>query len=421
MKRFVWLSLLFLLPMSVVFPLDFGLFIDQKGQAENQIETEGAAVSWNPVLAPWFSWDGGQGLSLYFSAALSFKYNYYDDAIDDNDRWEKPLPLPELSRFALSYRPNQDLFVEAGRITYTDAMDFAASGLFDGFRIDWNFSLGDLSAGIWYTGFLYKESAKILMTATDAIDYAEPCDWDNFGAYFASRRALAALRWDIPLGEFHALSLEALAQFDLNGNGETLHSQYGEVLVELLPTSKLGITFGGLFEAMEGEGDFGAALGALARIRADVPGSLNDSFTAGLKFTSGPWNDTFTAFIPLSSSAMGSVFTGILRRAAEQRRFRSSGTLSGLALASAGYAARLHDTLLLDSALRYFIRAFDEDGESAGNYLSGGELWAALSWQPLDDLRLSLGGGVFLPGLGNIYPAGIDPAWKVSAGISLSL
>jgi hypothetical protein len=155
-----------------------------------------------------------------------------------------------------------------------------------------------------------------------------------------------------------------------------------------------------------GEGDFGAAFGGLARIRADVPGSLNDSFTGAFEFASGSWNDTFIAFTTLSSSARGSVFTG---------------TLSGLALVSAGYAARLHRTLALDSALRYFIRTFDEDGETAGNYLYGGELWAALSWQPLDDLRFSLGGGVFLPGLGNIYPDGTDPAWKASAGISLSL
>jgi hypothetical protein len=50
----------------------------------------------------------------------------------------------------------------------------------------------------------------------------------------------------------------------------------------------------------------------------------------------------------------------------------------------------------------------------------GAELWASLVWQPLDDLRLSLGGGLFFPGLGNIYPAD-SGVWKITAALTLSL
>jgi hypothetical protein len=97
--------------------------------------------------------------------------------------------------------------------------------------------------------------------------------------------------------------------------------------------------------------------------------------------------------------------------------------LSGLALISVDYAVRLRRTLFMDSAIRYFMRTFDGSGEAAeheGNTY-GADLWASLAWQPLDDLRFSLGGGLFLPGLGNIYPAGSGAAWKITAGLTLSL
>ncbi|MDR1411690.1 MAG: hypothetical protein LBI91_05765 [Spirochaetaceae bacterium] len=404
MKKFLFaLPALFLLP-GLAFALDFGLLADQK------FEAEGKVLFYNSSLAPWFSWTGDRGLSLYLSGALSFKYSHYDDGIGSNDGWAKPALLPELSRFALQYRPGRNFRIEAGRFAYSDTLGFAASGLFDGLRLEADLAFGSVALGAWYTGFLYRESAKITMTALDMKNYAEPWDWDRFGAYFASRRALASFRWDLPLPGFHTLSLEALAQFDLNNDeglppGEArLHTQYGEIQAELFPSGRLGLGAGALFEAMEnGAGEFAAALGGLLRLKADLPGSLSDSLTATVKFGSGRWNDTFAAFAPLSSFAQGAIFPG---------------TLSGLGLFSADYAARPHRALLLETALRYFARTWD-DPAAPGKYFYGGEFWASLAWQPLDDLRVSLGGGAFFPVLGTINPGG-DPQWKLNAGLTLS-
>jgi hypothetical protein len=398
MKKFLTGLLVLCFSSSIAFSLDFGLLIDQKFELENEF------LSYSPGLIPWLSWDGGSGLSFYLSGALSFKYKRYDDGIDNNDGWSDPALLPELSRFALSYRPNQNLGLEVGRVVYTDALGFAANGLFDGLRVEAGLPYGVITGGLWYTGLLYKETAKIMMSDADMKNYAEPWDWDNMDAYFASRRLLAAVRWDMPFLEFHTLSLEALAQFDLNAETR-LHSQYLEAEAALFPAGKLGLNAGVLFEALEdGEGEFAAALGARLRLRMDLPGFLNDSLAVTMKFTSGQWNDTFTAFTPLSSPTQGDIFPG---------------TLSGLALFSVDYAARFHRTLLLESVLRYFIRTWDDPASPGSLY--GGELWASLAWQPLDDLRLSLGGGVFLPGLGNIDPgSGNDPQWKFAVGLTLS-
>jgi hypothetical protein len=395
MKKFFPFVFLLLLAGRAL-SYDFGLLIEQKVGAENK------AFSYNAAFSPWFSWNGGGAFSLYFSGVFSLKYNYYDDGTSGNDIWRKPLLLPELSRFSLRYRPGPAFRMEAGRMEYTDALGFTASGLFDGFRLQTVLPLGSLIAGMWYTGLLYKETAKVTMSAYDTKNYAEPVD--DPASYLASRRLFGSLRWDMPLLEFHSLSAEVLAQFDLNGEKEILNSQYGEILVELFPGGVLGLGAGVLFEAMEkGENKFSAALGGLLRLTMDVPGSLNDGLRLTVKFGSGEWNDTFTAFTPLGSYVQGEIFPE---------------TISGLGVFSAGYTARLHQTLYLESAFRYFARTFDDPG-AAGKYLYGGELWASVAWQLFDDLRLSLGSGVFLPGLGNIDPGG-DPAWKLSAGLSLS-
>jgi len=394
MKRLLLLPILLVLVVGLAFSLDFGLLVDQKIEAENKL------FSYSPSITPWLSWNGGKGLSVYLSGLLSLEYKKYTD--DDGDSgWGKPALVPELALFNVKYRFNRSASLEAGRIGYTDTLGFAASGLFDGLRLDAALPAGNISAGVFYTGLLHKETALILMTDGDAQKYAEPWD-DKFSAYFASRRALAAFRWGMPVGEANTLTAEILAQFDLTGNDQILHSQYGEIKFDLYPQNKFMITVGALFEALESEEDFSAALGALAGIKTDIPGSLNDRLNVMMKFSSGSWNDNFCAFVPLSSVAQGAVFQG---------------TLSGLALLSANYSVRLHNTVFAEGILRYFISTYDDP--STEGKLYGGELWASLAWQPLNDIRLSLGGGVFVPKLGDAYPDA-DPSWKINAVLSLS-
>ena len=392
--------LLFLLPCLSLWSFDFGLLVDQKFEAE---KSENILFSYTPGFAPWFSWDGGKGLSLYFSGLVSMKYNKSDDGIDENDNWGKPVIIPELTRFSLSYRSGNIFSVELGRISYSDALGLTSYGLFDGLGFRAAMSAGNLSAGVFYTGLLYKETAEITMTASDINAYANPRNLEEFADYFASRRLMASLRWDMPLGEIFALSLETLAQFDLNGREDRLHSQYGEVQLDLF-LNKTGITFGAVFEAMENENqEFAAAIGALARLKTEIPGSLNDGIDLTAKFGSGAWNDTFVAFAPVNSTAQGAVF---------------SGTLPALAVLSAGYNVRFHRTLLADLTLRYFMKTYDDPSEEGSFY--GGEFWASVIWQPLDDIRVNLGGGVFFPRMGNLYPSDTGIMWKINAGLSLS-
>ena len=400
MRRFALVPVLLVLIIGSGFSLDFGLVTDQKVEAEKG-ESRIDHFLYTPSLTPWFSWNGGRGLSVYLSALLSLTYHNYSN--NDVGGWDKPLLLPELSRFALSYR-NPRFAVEAGRIFYTDALGFTAAGLFDGLRFEAALPVGTLSAGAYYTGLLYKETAQILMTEADVVNYAEPWDWDTFSSYFASRRVFGAIRWDMPLSEFNAFSFETVFQFDLNENDQALHTQYAQILFDFFFKNSTRLSAGVLFEAMEREENFAAALGLLVRLGMDIPGSLNDRLQITLECTSGSWNDTFAVFIPISSPAQGMIFPE---------------TTAGLGTASIDYNARISPSLYAGAALRYFTMTYDDP--AVDGYLYGGEFWASLAWQPFEDVRLNLGGGMFFPGLGNVYSSDTGPMWKVRAVLSISL
>jgi len=397
MKRLALFPVLLICAAGFVCSFDFGLLLSQ------EIEVDNNHFTYTPAFTPWFSWNGGRSLSVYVSNKFFFDYNnYYDN--DAASGWARPVFRSELTFTAVSYRINERMSLQAGRIEYADALGFTALGLFDGARFQMGLPLGSINIGAFYTGFLYKETALILMTANDAEEYAKSWGIGNLGAYFASRRFLSAARWDAPLGEIFTLSAEVLAQFDLNDDDQNLHSQYAEVKMVFYPLNTIEVTAGALFEAMQSGGEnFSVAFGFLAGMKMEMPGPLSDFLNVNFKFTSGP-NDNSIAFTPLSCVSQGDVF---------------SGTISGLAFPSADYNVRIHYTLFAEGSLRYFIRTYD-DSTTDGN-LYGGEMWASLAWQPLDDIRLTVGGGVFFPGLGNVYPRGTDPGWKVNAVLALSL
>ncbi|MDR2965954.1 MAG: hypothetical protein LBU88_09280 [Treponema sp.] len=382
MKRLI-IFILLIFSTTLIFSFDFGLLHNQKIEAGNN------EFLYNPDFTPWFSWNNKQGPSLYLSAFLSLKI----------DNGENPVFIPELSRFAFIYRFGNGMSVEAGRIVYSDILGINAGGLFDGLR----FEGSNLSASFLYTGFLYKDTAKIIMSADDAENYSEPWSYDNFDKYFASRRAIANVRYKIPLKEGSSLTAELLCQFDLNDSKQTIHSQYGTLLFDFFPANKLRITAGAILETMQiTDTDFGFAFGGLAQIQTALPTPINDMLSITVKFTTGSGGGV-NAFIPVNSVSQGGAFPG---------------TIGGLALASLNYEARLGPSFFAECTLRYFIRTYNDDS-SPGNFY-GAEIWATAAWQPFDDLRFNLAGGAFFPGMGNIDMYGDVVLWKVFAGITIA-
>ena len=397
MKRPVILTIFLLFITSIAFAVDFGILVNTKIENDNDI------FSFNPGFTPWFSIYNGKGLSFYLSGLLSL--NYTDDH-SGNGSWDNPVSIvPELSRFTVSYRSGQGFIFEAGRTTYTDTLGITASGFFDGARMELHLREGNLSIGAFYTGLLYKETAKIRMTEGDIDNYHSSWNWESFENYFAPKRFLTSLRWNIPIGQANEFSAEVLAQFDVTDNEKKINSQYTMIKAAFYPQNSFMVSSGFVFETKQNEnGEFFFALGALANLRIDLSTKVNSWLGITAKFTTGSSEEISKSFLPVNSVPQGMIFQD---------------SISGLALIGLDYNIKIINNLFADCAFRYFIRTYDAP-LSDGNFY-GGELWASLAWQPLDDVRATFGAGAFFPGLGNAYPADTAAMFKISAGLILSL
>lgn len=398
MKRLLFFLLIGSFTVSS-YAVDFGLLAEQTAELDQD-----TTVSYTARLTPWFSSGINEKVQLYFSGSAVFEY--------EDDTW-RPLPLFELSRFEIIYRPVQGTLIEAGRIRFSDVSGLIASGLFDGLSGELPLGPGRLNLGVYYTGLLYKETAEIAMTAEDLVDYGKTWDWDDLGAYFAPKRAIANATYTIPgiLGPLNNLSLEGIAQLDVSSHDNLLQSQYFEIKYDFFPLQKLEAGLGAILEGVEyADEPFRAAFAGFADTRIYLPGFVNQSISLGAAFSSGNWNQTFGGFTPINGHPRGMVFTP---------------KFSSLAVFTIGHKARLHETLSTDIAARYFMRtdtdSFYVDSDAGSDaYFLGAELFGSVLWAPLDDVSLTLGGGAFFPKAGNVFASDMPVQWKLSTGLILS-
>lgn len=378
------------------FAYDFGLVLDQ-GCAFNQ-----DANSYSGSFAPWFSWELNEKVQLYFSGNF--------DISSEREDWQPPL-LFEIGRFEMNYLLAPGKLLNAGRIRYSDGSGLVASGLFDGAGVNFDWRIGRVSLGGYYTGLLYKETAQITMTGEDALDYYAPWGAGDGGRYFAPSRLFAVLGYDIPglLFALDTLSLEAIFQFDVSAHDEPLHSQYLEAGYSFSPIRRFQFDVGVIVEGMESNAaGFQAAFAGYGDAMMDVPGSLNDRFSVGIRSSSGNTSDTVTAFNPINGHSGGMVFAP---------KFSSITVISGT------YEARLLETLSFDFAVRGFLRTdktsvggAEIDSDSSG---LGAECYGSVIWAPMDDISCTLGGGAFFPG--QAFAGETPVKWNISVGLILSL
>jgi hypothetical protein len=168
--------------------------------------------SYTGTAIPWFAAPLGEKADLYLSGGVSAEL--------ENETWKA---VPEVYRFECIYNPAPDVSVELGRVPFKENLSYVFSGLFDGAAARFNLGGGRLSAGVFYTGLLYKKAAYIVMGAEDREDYY---DGD---VYFSS-------------------SLSGLGQFDVNGRDTQVHTQYLEGRFDISPGNGFNAEAGGVFE-----------------------------------------------------------------------------------------------------------------------------------------------------------------------------
>jgi hypothetical protein len=324
----------------------------------------------------------------------------------DNEAWKA---LPELYRFEFIYNPLPNFRLEIGRIPFGGNPSPVFTGLADGLSARFVIGGGQLSAGLFYTGLLYKKTAHIYLNLRDRSDYN-----DN-DVYFASRRFVGGLHWEKTslFDTGSSLSLSGVCQLDCNDGAAQIHSQYLETQFAVPLGARFNIVSVAVIELAEETGkDPYAAFVLSAETQWLLPTAITDALSVASRFSSGAWHDRLGAFTPVAAEAQGKVLRPML---------------SGIALAEAAYTARIHRSFATTISGAYFFRtdtttylAPDMDALSASPFL-GAELYGALSWAPFSDVLLSFGGGVFLPQTGKVFSGNAKVKYRVELTADISL
>jgi hypothetical protein len=390
-KKGLLCAAVLLIRAGAVFAQDYGLTLRSLPAAGSEDEDDWY-FEYTGTVVPWFAAPLGEQGDIYLSGGISAEYS--------EEEW-KP-PVPELYRFELSYRFGSALRLEAGRLPYREPLNLVFNGLFDGLALGFDLGKTQLSAGAFYTGILYKKTASITISPGD---YNAYYDQD---VYFASRRLVFSLGWEIPalFNTGAKLDLGMAGQFDLNDTDDKVHSQYVLAGFALPFFSNMNAELGAVLGLIKEDNlDMGICFAFSAGLAWLPPGGINDRLSLGAVFSSGAWDDTVRPFLPISTIAQGKVL-----------RLK----LSGLAIAEGNYTARLHESLSAEISAAYFFRTDSytySDPDLEGDSLSpllGAEIHGGLTWVPVSDISFTLGGGAFLPQLGEAFATDAPVRWRIS-------
>ncbi|GBU27056.1 hypothetical protein R84B8_00577 [Treponema sp. R8-4-B8] len=396
MKKFI-VILLLCFPICL-WAFDFGVDLNQEFDFSGI--KDDTTLDYTAALIPHFSASLSSSADLYISAAFEAVYEYEEFSF-----------VPELLRTEILFRFD-DFRIKVGRVPYADPLGFTVEGFFDGVQVLYDTSIGTFNVGGWYTGLLYKRDANITMTANDYDSYYIPLDYSKFlDTYFASRRVLAAVGWEHPsIAQSIRLRAAVFGQYDLNDTDTLYHSMYISAKAAV-PVKQFIITIGGCMQMakvvtkVDEETGIGLA-GELAALWI-VPTSFYSQLSLIGRISSGK-SDSIAPFVPITAKPQGDVLEA---------------NISGISAFYLDYAAQLHKTVLAGLTASYFIR----DGETYAGYpltgtssgiALGGEFFARVTWNPLTDVSLNLGAGIFLPIMGDVSPDA-DPQWRVQLALRL--
>ena len=393
----VFLISLLILPVSTLWSADFGLIMDQNGiiRGSSSNNQPGYIGSLIPRVA---SFIGERG---FFSASLGLNFEYSNDTFGF---------IPELLRTEFIWQfDNSDLVF--GRMFYSDPLSLIASGLFDGAKLSFITSRGIFSMGAFYTGFLYKNRVNVFSSSVDSgnteLDYN-----DFFNTYFAPRHLLLSLDWEHPSlgGSFFGGGISILGQFDLNG--DNYHSQYISGKFSF-PLNAFLFDIGGSVNFIQDNSDFGIALAFGFGIYWTLPTALPSRLSFLSLYSSGTFhNGPMSAFQPFTVNPIGFVFDA---------------PFSGISKISLDYIVRVYRTFSISLGSSFFIRndlgtydGYPLEGSGSTGYFLGNEFITQLYWSPFSDISLNLGGGLFLPFMGDAAPSA-PISWKLGINLILSL
>jgi hypothetical protein len=211
------------------------------------------------------------------------------------------------------------------------------------------------------------------------------------------------------MGRSFEAGFSVIGQFDLSGD-DALHSQYfaGKMGV---PFGAFAFTLGGCFELIESN-KTETAFAAEAGLSFVPPTRLRNQISVLGRYASGASGGGMAAFSPFTIKSQGDIL---------------GAKLSGLSVIIFDYVARVHQALSLGVRSSYFVRndlttyrAYPLSEKKSNGHLLGNEFYGRLLFSPFSDLQLNLGGGVFLPSMGDAAP-NADSAWRIELNVIFSM
>jgi hypothetical protein len=207
-----------------------------------------------------------------------------------------------------------------------------------------------------------------------------------------------------------SVSAALLGQFDLSGE-DPLHSQYLTAKISV-PVNAFNFDLGGCLQFMQESGEFGTAFEVELGIGFMPQTSFKNRLSLLARYASGAAENRANVFLPVTTISQGNILEA---------------KLSGISMISLDYIARLHNTFSAGFTSSYFIRSdlktyrfYPLFGEDLGGYLLGNEFFARLFWNPVSDIQVNLGGGIFLPSMGNAAPNAAN-SWRIELNLILFL
>ena len=414
MKKYLFIALIFLLPFAAVSAAEFSLLTSQYFAAEKQGEND-TGFEYQANILPGFAHIFNESCDVYLSAGITLGWK-------EEFKW-----TPELLRTEFSWQ-NSSMSFRLGRINYSDPLGLIASGLFDGLQFSHSSIAGTFSIGAWYTGFLYKKTSYIVMNERDLVSFNVPFNPEKFSdTYFASRRLLASLDWWHPsIAGLFQLRAAVTAQFDLpnaekNSKTEKYNSQYYTVKA-VIPVKNIDIELGGSVETSQytaSDAKVNAALAGIANVFFKIPTKFSSSISLTSRFATGS-KEKIKAFTPITNRFYGDI-----------HKMR----MPGSSLLGLSYTARFTPEFGMSFGASHFLRhdntsylgypfKTDENNVIKKEYKNGRsigtEFTTRLVWSPFTDLQFNLGGGVFLPVLGNAA-AKEKPLWVAELTLVFAL
>jgi len=398
LKVFV-LIILFSVSAFTLQAQDFGILVDQSGDFNaHGADFEDKRLDYSGTVIPYLSLLIGDNSEFIFSAGFTYCI----------DPW---FYIPELLQTELALRFEKSEF-RIGRMFYTDPLGIIAGGLFDGALFSLDTKLGTLSAGGWYTGFLFKSRAAITMTDNEEVDLYKMPDLNDFiNTYFAPRRVLAALSWEHPsIGGFLNMQLAALGQFDFSGAGLDSHYFIARLAI---PSRRFRFDIGGCFELIQYAGQQEMGMAVAGQIGISLISRKENQFSLRGVFSSGVFEDTpIGAFMPLTTLPQGNLLKT---------------KLSGLSVITMSHLTRFSETFSTELSAAYFVRSdlgtydnYPVIGINSDGFFLGPEFYIRFFWHSPTGMQMNVGGGVFMPFLGDaVRDANI--LWRVEISILFSL